>query len=161
MDLIPCEFRKERPIEGDEACRHEIVCQAANFAHLAVAGEDTTYMEDVCGRCPIPDPIANDRWACLHLRPVKMLGENSEVTYFTCRWFYKLQRHGQPTDLTWCHACPHWFPRPPLELIRGHHEETEAIRRYIVEGPPPPKRWWAPVGSRKPGSWWQRLFSWL
>ncbi len=158
-ELRACEFRKERPIPEDAGGRHEIVCQAANFTRLAVKGEDTSFMERICGRCPIPDAIANDRWACLFLRPVKMLDEGDETAYFACRWFYRIQRHGQPTDLTFCRGCPHWFPRPPLEMIQGHHEETEAIRRFIKEGPPPrwKRRWETPPTL----PWWRRLLTWL
>lgn len=159
-ELKACEFRKVRPLAGDPNGRQAFVCQAANFAHLAVVDGDLSPMQAICGRCTIPDLIANDRWACLFLRPIKMLDEGDETAYFACRWFYRIQRHGQPTDLSFCHGCPYWFPRPPLEMIHGHHEETEAIRRFIREGPPPP-RWKRTWEQPPPIPWWRRILAWL
>lgn len=72
----------------------------------------------ICNACPIPDRLATDRWACLHLRPLKVVGksegERTFQEYYACHWFYRLYRHGPPTTMDPCHGCPYWFPRPPM-----------------------------------------------
>jgi len=159
-DLPPCEFRLERPITGDPTGRHEIVCQTADFARLAAVGETRAALEAICRPCPIPPITADDPWACLFLRPLKVLNDEEDVVYFACRWFYKLHSRGQPTDMTFCRGCSYWFPRPPLDLIAGHLEESDAIRRYLEEGEPP-RFVIGHTRAETDDSWWGRVINWL
>jgi len=158
MGLPPCEFRLERPAERSRSGAREIACQAAGSVRLGIAGQDTSAIEAICGRCPIPDVLTHDPWACLYLRPIKVLNANEEATYFTCRWFYKLQTRGQPTDMTFCHGCSYWFPRPALDMIVSHQQEAEAIRRFMVEGEEPIFSF-SEVAAEPEEPWWRRVLT--
>jgi hypothetical protein len=155
----PCELRIEREVEGDPG-RREIVCGAGGF-RLALAGGDTSFMERTCGACPIPDEVRGDRWSCLHLRPVKVRDAGGEGWrhLFSCRWFFRLNPHRQPESLGRCHGCPYWFPRPDVEQLArlGYWEETELIRRTILEPEPPRPSAPAPAPDGRPRGLWERI----
>jgi hypothetical protein len=105
---------------------------AAGGERLALLNGSHAKMERICSACPVPDVIANDTWACLYLRPVRMPTENK--TYFSCSIFFRLFR-SQPEDMRECHGCSYWYPRPKLEIIKGYEETTEYIRQYILNLP--------------------------
>lgn len=82
--------------------------------------------------------------------------------FFPCRWFYTIYGKEQPRDLTVCQTCPHWFPRPPRDLIPGYWPETQKMLG-IVSGEvniTPPPTGFSPEVRRQPDKswpWWQRL----
>jgi hypothetical protein len=118
--LKPCELRITlASTEG-----HRFLCGASGLPLPKLA-------ESVCGSCIIPDLLATDPWACLHLRPIRIDLNPGGPAYFACRWFYNLRPERQPTDLAWCHHCPYWFPRPPLSLIARYWQETDRIREAV------------------------------
>jgi hypothetical protein len=111
-----------------------ILCGAGGFV-LAREGGETTGLDSVCGSCPIPDVVEGHPRACLHLRPIRVQrGEGAWDSHFSCRWFYRLNLRHQPTDLSPCTGCPHWFPRPPMEILEplGYWRETDAIRAAVA-----------------------------
>jgi hypothetical protein len=113
-----CELRRFLPgSHPGEPSR--IVCGAGDFVlargNPPVNGE----WEAICNSCPIPDQLATDRWACLHLRPLKIARDSPKKDrdfqeYYACHWFYRLYRNGPPRSMAPCHGCPYWFPRPPV-----------------------------------------------
>lgn len=62
--------------------------------------------------------------------------------------------------MTFCRGCSYRFPRTPLDLIAGHREETEAVRRYM-EGGGPPRFVIGRTKTETDDSWWRRVFNWL
>lgn len=105
---------------------------ATGGERLALLNGSHARMERICSACPVPNVIANDTWACLYLRPVRMLKENK--TYFPCSIFFRLFR-SQPENMRECHGCSYWYPRPSLDIITGYEETTEYIRQYILNPP--------------------------
>ncbi len=162
--MIPeCEFRQRRPAKDGQG--EEFVCTVAGDTFLARVGEETSALERVCGACPIPEALRHPR-ACLYLRPIRFIDDPPHPpAYFACRYFYRLAPPERlPRDLSWCVGCPYWFPRPRLDLIRGHAEEVARIRAYIREGPG--EEGWS-FSLQRPGkesSLWTRirlkLFGW-
>jgi hypothetical protein len=178
-----CELRIERYTIGTDGRKlREFVCGASGGPEqgyvLGRAGEDLSSMKTICNSCPIPQALASPR-ACLNLVPVRRLpggrqslpvitspsrapvakaGEAAE-SYFACRWFYPLYGQEQPRDLTLCLSCPHWFPRPPRELIPEYWPETQKMLR-VVSGEEKTSRptGFTPASPRPPAKhWWQSL----
>ncbi len=178
-----CELRIERHTVGTEGAKEvEFVCGASGGPEqgyvLGRAGEDLSSMQAICNACPIPRALASPH-ACLNLVPVRRLpggrrslpvipspsrvsGAKPAATveaYFACRWFYTLYGQEQPRDLTICRSCPHWFPRPPRELIPGYWPETQKMLR-VVNGEESTAR---PTGlgpaspRQRTKHWWQSL----
>ncbi len=165
--LLPCEFRLKRPIAfaGPGAPQTEWVCLAAGGMHLS-ADEDTEPRERTCGACPVPKEMA--RRPCLYMVPVRIEEQGELKSYFLCRYFYRLDLQGSPTDTFWCGPCPYWFPRPPLHLILDHEKATSKMIHYIqVERHilRKPLFWWSRVEEAKTPSNWQRflarVWAWL
>ena len=120
-----CELRRRQTQHG----RVEISCAAGGFL-LGVQGRDDDRIRRICGACPIPRELADDA-ACLHLRPIRIEEGGELLSYFCCRWFYVLNPRRQPTALHQQCPCPHWFPRPEVDLIPGYVKETDTIRDRI------------------------------
>ncbi|MCL4529934.1 MAG: hypothetical protein M1282_11035 [Chloroflexi bacterium] len=157
-DIPECELRGKR-IAHDRSGEHtEYFCMAADGALLASSENDLTRMKKICGSCPLPNVLAHDPKACLYLRPIRFLEENK--TYFACRTFYKLLLGNEPQDMDFCHACPYWFPRPPLELIRGHAEDTHMIRLSIIS-PPERSLFSTPVKHLPRKTLFRRMAEWF
>ncbi len=176
-----CELRLERrtlDLSGKE--RVEYICGASGgpeHGHvLGVAGEDISSMIAICSTCPIPDALESHR-SCLNLVPVRrfsggkrslpMIQSHVQTAhsnepadaYFPCRWFYTLYGQNQPRDTTVCRTCPHWFPRPPRELIPNYWPETQKMLRVVngEEAVSGPLTGFAPASPQSPGTWWQQL----
>jgi hypothetical protein len=126
--LPPCELRRvERTAHG-----REVICAAADVV-LGELGRDDTAVAAVCRACPVPEALT-DRWACLHLRPVRLQEDGRWQVFFSCRWFYRLNPQRQPRSLQGqCYGCPYWFPRPDVALIPGYWDETRQIRAAVAE----------------------------
>jgi hypothetical protein len=153
----PCELRRQ--------CGERIVCGAGGFV-LGTVGGDMTDLEATCGACPIPERVATDPAACLHLRPIRVAREDGGLdSYFSCRFFYRLHLRRQPQDLSRCRGCPYWFPRPPVALIEplGYWEETDAIRTAVADpatvAPEAPGGTFAPATAPAPPPPWRRLLA--
>jgi hypothetical protein len=177
-----CELRLERrTVAPDGTERVEFVCGASGGPErgqvLGVAGEDLSSMVAICNACPIPEALASSR-ACLNLVPIRRFpgGKRSlpvvqtsgspaqsheQVdSYFVCRWFYTLYGQDQPRTMMMCRYCPHWFPRPPRELIPDYWPQTEKMLRVVngEESTRQPPLGFAPAPRRPPArTWWQRL----
>ncbi len=178
-----CELRLERrTLTADGTERLEFLCGASGGPEqgyvLGMAGDDLSSMVAICNACPIPDALEG-RKSCLNLVPVRrfsggrrslpMIQPHGEAAhssepvdaYFPCRWFYTLYRQNQPRDTSVCQSCPHWFPRPPRELIPNYWPETQKMLRVVngeesVVGPP---TGFTPASREQPArSWWQQLF---
>jgi hypothetical protein len=181
-----CELRLERrTVAADGTERVEFICGASGGPEhgyvLGLAGEDISSMITTCNACPIPDALEGRR-SCLNLVPVRrfsgdkrslpmaqsqMQAAHSSApadAYFPCRWFYTLYGQDQPRDTLPCQSCPHWFPRPPLELIPGYWPETRKMLR-IVKGeeriPRPPTGFSPAPKSPAARTWWQKLRRYL
>lgn len=126
--LPPCALRRvERAAHG-----REVICGAADVV-LGVLGRDDAVVAAVCRACPVPAALM-DRWACLHLRPIRLLEDGRWQAFFSCRWFYRLNPQRQPRSLPeQCYGCPYWFPRPDVALIPGYWEETRQIWATVAE----------------------------
>lgn len=145
--LPPCELRRAK----HTAHGTELICGAADVT-LGELGRDDAAIAAVCRACPVPEALA-DRWACLHLRPVRLLEDGRWQAFFTCRWFYRLNPQRQPRSLQeQCYGCPYWFPRPDVTLMPGYWEETRQIRATVAKArgscPPNPS---PPAPSPAPG----------
>ena len=177
--LRACELRVERRVsdaQGQEQI--EFRCGASGGPEqgyvIARDDEDLSLMLSICKSCPIPDALES-RHACLNLVPTRVFpggkralpviqpqtGQQGEPegAYFSCRWFYSLYGQQQPRDISMCRNCPHWFPRPPRELIPEYWPITHKMLR-IVSGEESTAR--APTGFTPaawvpPRTWWQRL----
>ncbi len=154
-----CELRWARPIQGDGSGAVEIVCMAAGGKRLAVKGGDEREMLATCGPCPIPRESA---WRpCLYLIPIKVEREQKVRDFFTCRWFYSLKPEDPATNTRWmCGGCPYWFPRPPLDFLKGYERATQKMIRYHQDAwagrlPQHPLAFW-PGPWSPPPSWWKR-----
>ncbi len=170
LSVRPCELRVERRTrDADGRERVEYICGASGGPEqgylLGVAGEDLSAMQALCNACPIPDALASRR-ACLNLVPVRRFSPGPEQNeapdaFFPCRWFYPLYGQHQPRDLTVCQSCPHWFPRPPRELIPDYWPETRRMLRVIngVEKTTAHvPTGFTPLPHATPaGPWWRRL----
>lgn len=145
--LPPCELRRvERTARGAV-----LVCGAADVT-LGVLGRDDADVAAVCRACPVPVALA-DRWACLHLRPIRLLADGRWQAFFSCRWFYRLNPQRQPRSLPeQCYGCPYWFPRPDVALIPGYWEETRQIRAAVAEAHGGASWPTLPLPCRKPSS---------
>jgi hypothetical protein len=164
--LRPCELRRSRAAgEGIE-----LICGAGGFA-LGVAGRDDAAIVAACAACPIPDALGN-RWACLHLRPIRVERDGQWESFFSCRWFYTLNLRRQPRSLVeMCVGCIYWFPRPQVALMGGYWEETEKIRTAVADAmarpdarPDPQHSLWARTPPEQPSIWrWIRrhLLGWV
>ncbi len=130
--LRPCELRRvERTAHG-----RAVVCGAADVI-LGVLGRDDAAVAAVCRACPMPEALT-DRWACLHLRPIRFLEDGQWQSFFSCRWFYRLNPQRQPrSPQEQCHGCPYWFPRPGVALIPRYWDETRQIRAAVAEARSP------------------------
>lgn len=174
-----CELRLERQVcdaHGEE--RTEYLCGASGGPEhgyvLAREGEDLSSLLDVCNICPIPDALEHRR-ACLNLAPVRVFPggrralpvvqpqaasqDEPEGAYFTCRWFYTLYGQPQPRDISMCLSCPHWFPRPPRELIPDYWPFTRKMLR-VVTGEEPVERsptGFTPASHEATGGWWRQI----
>lgn len=127
--LRGCELRRSRMIDTGT----DLVCGAGGFA-LGVAGRDDAAITATCVTCPIPDEMT-DRWACLHLRPIRVERDGRWESFFSCRWFYELNLERQPRSLgEQCYGCVYWFPRPEVELMKGYWQEAERIRSHRRSG---------------------------
>ncbi len=179
----PCELRLERRTVASDGTEHvEFICGASGgpeHGHvLGVVGEDLSAMIATCNACPIPDAL-EARQSCLQLVPIRRFSGGrrslpmvqSQVqspassepvdVFFPCRYFYTLYGQKQPRDTLVCKSCPHWFPRPPRELIPNYWSETQKMLR-VVNGEEstlgPPTGLYAPASQQPPArTWWQRL----
>jgi hypothetical protein len=126
--LPPCELRRvERTAHG-----RDVICGAADVV-LGELGRDDAAVAAVCRACPVPAALT-DRWACLHLRPIRFLEDGQWQSFFSCRWFYRLNPRRQARSLQGqCYGCPYWFPRPDVALIPGYWEETRQIWATVAE----------------------------
>jgi len=155
-----CELRWERPIQGDGSGAAEIVCMAAGGKRLAMKGGDEREMLATCGSCTIPRESA--RRPCLYLVPIKSERHDKVRDYFICRWFYTLKPEQPASNTEWvCGACPYWFPRPSLDLIKDYEQATEKMIRYHQDAwagrlPPSPFSFWLGPWS-PPVPRWRRL----
>ena len=179
-----CELRLERStldVSGNEQV--EYLCGASGgpeHGHvLATAGGDMSSLVATCNTCPIPDAL-EARQSCLNLVPVRRFSsgkrslpviqaqeqgdqtaQSSELAdaYFPCRWFYTLHGQKQPRDTFLCQACPHWFPRPPREIIPNYWPETQKMLRIVngEESALGPPTGFSPVSRPPPKNWLQRL----
>ena len=179
-----CELRLERrtlDLSGKE--RVEYICGASGGPEdghvLGVAGEDISSMIAICNTCPIPDALESHR-SCLNLVPVRRFSaekrslpmiqshvQTAQTThsnepadaYFPCRWFYPLYGQNQPRDTSVCQSCPHWFPRPPRELIPSYWPETQKMLRVVngEESTAGLPTGFTPASGQPPRTWWQRL----
>lgn len=155
-----CELRWERPIEGDGSGAVEIVCMAAGGKRLAVKDGDESEMLATCGSCTIPRESAYR--PCLYLVPIKTERDQKLRDYFICRWFYRLKPEEPATNTEWiCGACPYWFPRPPVHLLKDLEEVTRKMIRYHQDAwagrlPPSPFSFWLGPWS-PPVPRWKRL----
>jgi len=164
MSLRPCIYRKERPQE--DAAEVEIVCIAGGDHRLGIVGSDGTYMETVCGHCPIPGALTDEAKACLYLLPIRIFGEAEIETFYLCRWLYKInpKRGDKLLSLHFPKACEWWFPHPIEFLPPGTEYHTHRARGLylgeIEEREPPPWFWSPPSQSELP-SMWQRFLAWI
>ena len=179
-----CELRLERrtlDVSGNEQV--EYLCGASGgpeHGHvLATAGGDMSSLVATCNTCPIPDAL-EARQSCLNLVPVRRFtgGKRSlpviqaqvqgdqtaqssvlDDAYFPCRWFYTLHGQKQPRDTFLCRACPHWFPRPPREIIPNYWPETQKMLRIVngEESALGPPTGFAPASMPPPRNWLQRF----
>ena len=179
-----CELRLERrtqDVSGKE--RVEYICGASGgpeLGHvLGMVGEDMSSLVATCNTCPIPDAL-EARQSCLNLVPVHrfsggkrslqviqapMQGDQTDQSseladaYFPCRWFYTLHGQKQPRDTFLCRACPHWFPRPPREIIPNYWPETQKMLRIVngEESALGPPMGFTPHSRPPPRNWWQGL----
>jgi hypothetical protein len=180
-----CELRLERrTLDGSGKERVEYICGASGgpeHGHvLGIAGGDLSLMVATCNACPIPDALEASR-SCLNMVPVRRYpggkrsllivqslapqaepSQNSEPaeTFFPCRFFYTLYGQNQPRDTIVCRSCPHWFPRPPLEIIPDYWQETQKMLR-VVNGEEstlgPPTGLYSPPQRPRSKPLWQRL----
>jgi hypothetical protein len=156
----PCELRWERPIEGDAGGGIEIVCMAAEGKRLAVKGGDERELLTTCGSCTIPRE--SGRRPCLYLVPIKTERDQRIREYFICRWFYSLKPEKPATTTDWmCGACPYWFPRPSVHLLKDLGQVTQKMIRYHQDAwagrlPPSPFSFWSGPWS-PPVSCWKRV----
>jgi hypothetical protein len=163
MALRTCLYRQERPVE--DATDIEIVCLAGGNHHLGIIGSDLTYMDSVCGQCPIPDVLTEESTACLYLIPIRIFGEVEIETLYQCRVLYDLnpQRADKSPFLHLPRACPWWFPHPIDFLPQGTEWHTHRARGlYLgeIEKPAPP--WsWGSASHPEPPSRLDRLLSWI
>jgi hypothetical protein len=179
-----CELRLERCTL--DACGNEQVeylCGASGgpeHGHvLATSGGDMSSLVAICNTCPIPDAL-EDGQSCLNLVPVRRFpggkrilpviqaqvqgdqtaqsSEQADV-YFPCRWFYTLHGQKQPRDTLLCRACPHWFPRPPREIIPNYWPETRKMLRIVngEESALGPPTGFTPASRPPPNNWLQHL----
>jgi hypothetical protein len=179
-----CELRLERrtlDVSGNEHV--EYICGASGgpeHGHmLSTAGGDMSSLVATCNACPIPDAL-EARQSCLNLVPVRRFtggkrslpviqaqvqgdqtAQSSELAdaYFPCRWFYTLHGQKQPRDTVLCRACPHWFPRPPREIIPNYWSETRKMLRIVngEESALGPPTGFTPASRPPPRNWLQRL----
>ncbi|HEX9134497.1 MAG TPA: hypothetical protein VF844_19580 [Ktedonobacteraceae bacterium] len=180
-----CELRLERrtlDVSGKE--RVEYICGASGGPEqghvLATVGEDMSSLVATCNTCPIPDAL-EARQSCLNLVPVRRFSggkrslpviqaqqvqgvqtvQSSEHAdaFFPCRWFYSLHGQNQPRDTLLCRACPHWFPRPPRELIPDYWRATQKMLRIVngEESALGARTGFTPASQQSSGTWWQRL----
>lgn len=155
-----CELRWERPIEGDGSGAVGVVCMAAGGKRLAVKGGDEREMLAACGPCTIPRE--SGRRPCLYLVPIKTERDHKVRDYFICRWFYRLKPEEPATNTEWiCGACPYWFPRPPVHLLKDLEQVTRKMIRYHQDAwagrlPPSPFSFWLGPWS-PPVPRWKRL----
>ena len=155
-----CELRSKRPIEGDASSGIEIVCMAAGGKRLAMRGGDEGEMLAACGPCTIPRE--SGRRPCLYLVPIKTERDHKVRDYFICRWFYRLKPEEPATNTEWiCGACPYWFPRPPVHLLKDLEQVTRKMIRYHQDAwagrlPPSPFSFWLGPWS-PPVPRWKRL----
>jgi len=179
-----CELRLERrTLDQSGKERVEYICGASGGPEdghvLGVAGEDISLMITICNTCPIPDAL-EARQSCLNLVPVRRFSggkrslpmvqvqvQNARTAqsnkqadaYFPCRWFYTLHGQNQPRDTLLCRTCPHWFPRPPHELIPDYWPATQKMLRIVngEESALGPPTGFAPASPHSARSWSQRL----
>ncbi len=179
-----CELRLElRTVDVSGKGRVEYICGASGGPEhgqvLATAGGDMSFLVATCNSCPIPDAL-EARQSCLNLVPVRRFPgvkrslpmiqtqasqappfwSNEQVkTFFPCRFFYTLYRQNQPRDTMMCRSCPHWFPRPPRELIPEYWPETRKMLRVVngEESTLEPPTGFTPASKPSPKNWLQRL----
>jgi hypothetical protein len=179
-----CELRLERrtrDVSGKECV--EYICGASGgpeLGHvLGTVEEAMSSLVATCNTCPIPDAL-EARQSCLNLIPVRRFtggkrnlpviqaqvqsdqtDQSSEQgdAFFPCRWFYTLHGQKQPRDTFLCRACPHWFPRPPREIIPNYWPETRKMLRIVngEESALGSPTGFAPASPQPSGTWWQRL----
>jgi len=164
MALRPCIYRKEHQIEN--SAEVEIVCLAGGNHRLGIAGSDLSFLENVCGECPVPEALTDEAMACLYLLPIRIFGEAEIETFYFCRWLYKInpKRADKLLSLHFPKACEWWFPHPIEFLPPGTEWHTLRARGlYLgeIEEPEPPPWYWGPSGWSAPPSRWERLLSWL
>ena len=164
MALRFCLYRKERPVE--DSAEVEIVCLAGGNHRLAIIGIGSTYMECICGECPIPGVLTDEAHACLYLLPFRIFGGGKPQTLYQCRPFYRTnpKRADKFPCLNLSRFCPWWFPHPIEFLPEGTEWHTHRARGLylgeIEEPEPPPWRWGSP-SYPAPSARWRRLLSWI
>jgi len=164
MNLRPCLYRKQRPVEDDTEV--EIVCLAGGNHRLGITGSDLTCVESVCGQCPIPDVLTEEAKPCLYLLPIRIFGEVEIETLYQCRVLYRLnpKRADKSLSLHFPKACEWWFPHPLEFLPPGTEWHTYRARGlYLgeIEEPAPPPWYWGSPSHPEPGPGWRRLLSWI
>ena len=164
MALRFCLYRKERPVE--DSAEVEIVCLAGGNNRMGIIGNDLTYMECVCGECPIPDVITEEARACLYILPIRIFGEVEIETLYQCRPLYKVnpERADKSPCLNAPRLCPWWFPHPIDFLPEGTEWHTHRARGlYLGEIERPALAAWRLVSPSPPESpsRWRRLLSWI
>lgn len=123
-------YREDSEEEGQ--CETKTICGVCDFS-LGMGGKAPSEAELLCASCPIPDEITQSKWACLHLRPVRLMRGTEVNTYFACRWYYKWNPKQQPESLyLQCPGCSLWFPRPSVARIPHYWEETAMILAAIA-----------------------------
>jgi hypothetical protein len=183
VSVRTCELRLEhRTLELSDKEQVEYICRASGgpeYGHvLATVGVDMSSLIATSNTCPIPDAL-EARQSCLNLVPVRRFSggkrslpvvqaqvqgdqaaQSSEQgdAYFPCRWFYTLHGQNQPRDTRLCRACPHWFPRPPREIIPDYWNATQKMLRVVngEEAALPPTGF-TPATPQPPRTWWQHL----
>ncbi|RMG60687.1 MAG: hypothetical protein D6713_02150 [Deltaproteobacteria bacterium] len=112
--------------------RFSIRCRASGKSLLPGGLTPESALERWCKECPIPFEIDEEKKPCLYLVPVRFPQNSPDRITFSCRWFYRLTGKRIIRE-TWklCGGCPHWFPRPPENLIPKTEEWAEKILRLF------------------------------
>lgn len=185
--ICVCEMRLEVRSTGEDG-REQVayICGASGGPEqgyvLARDDKDIPSMVATCNACAVPVALQSHR-ACLNLvpmrvfptgkRPLPVMQQHSrpeekreaqpdveaEGAYFACRWFYTWYGRNQPRDIDMCLSCPHWFPRPPRELIPGCWTVTNKMLRIVRGEETIPRTFtgFTPTDYSSPTGWWRRL----
>jgi hypothetical protein len=156
--LPQCELRIAKAAAMGGKGNVELVCGAGEIS-LGSPEPDNPALRGICGECDVPAALASPS-ACLYLVPIRAMAPEGLRSYYACRWFYSLNPRLLPTSVASCQGCPYWFPRPPLELIKGYWDISGKVLHLFLGDRPLPKRavfqGWARKEERK--RWWQHLW---